>query len=289
MRIIPKTAKVKIEFFRNVSIVDVIIAIMGLGLELLIFFTNLGILKLFIMVIVLCLFVGLYLPFDGQRFYMMFVNIVKYVFSVKHITTENEGAVNNVKSYMPYKAIEKEFIVYEDYYAGVLQIDPREFRLLSGYSQNQIIDIHFGKIIRSISGDTRASIVKIDRKLSLKKYKSFEEEKRKCIKKLYEDGSISKEELFIREQILDDRIAIYDRLEEQHLKKPFYYLVVYDRDKATIKEILNNAISSFLDAGMTSQIVKDKASVVLSIPMEKNVESLNAAVAISLMMYKLKY
>ena len=46
MRIIPKTAKVKIEFFRNVSIVDVIIAIMGLGLELLIFFTNLGIAKI---------------------------------------------------------------------------------------------------------------------------------------------------------------------------------------------------------------------------------------------------
>ena len=126
MRIIPKTAKVKIEFFRNVSIVDVIIAIIGLLLELLIFFTNLGIAKLFIMVIVLCLFIGLYLPFDGQRFYMMFVNLVKYVFSVKHFTTENEGAVNNVKSYMPYKAIDNEFIVYEDYFAGVLQIDPRE-------------------------------------------------------------------------------------------------------------------------------------------------------------------
>jgi TrmH family RNA methyltransferase len=43
------------------------------------------------------------------------------------------------------------------------------------------------------------------------------------------------------------------------------------------------------EANGVSQIVKDKASVVLSIPMEKNVESLNAAVAISLMMYKLKY
>ena len=258
MRIIPKTAKVKIEFFRNVSIVDVIIAIIGLLLELLIFFTNLGIAKLFIMVIVLCLFIGLYLPFDGQRFYMMFVNLVKYVFSVKHFTTENEGAVNNVKSYMPYKAIDNEFIVYEDYFAGVLQIDPREFRLLSGYSQNQIIDNHFGKIIRSISGDTKASIVKIDRKLSLKKYKEFEEEKRRRIKQLFEDGSISKEELLVREQVLDDRIAIYDRLEEQELKKPFYYFVVYDHDKATIKEILNNAISDLLDAGMTSQILQGR-------------------------------
>ena len=173
MRIIPKTAKVKIEFFRNVSIVDVIIAIIGLALELLIFFTNLGIAKLFIMVIVFCLFAGLYLPFEDQRFYMMFVHLVKYIFSIKHITTENEGAVNNIKSYMPYKALDKEFIVYEDYYAGVLQIDPREFRLLSGYSQNQIIDNCFGKIIRSISGETKASIVKIDRILTLEKYKEL--------------------------------------------------------------------------------------------------------------------
>lgn len=258
MRVIPKTAKVKIEFFRNVSIADVVIAIAGLGLELLIFFTNLGIAKLFIMVIVLCLFIGLYMPFDGQRFYMMFVNLIKYIFSVKHITTENEGAVNNIKSYMPYKAISKEFIVYEDYYAGVLQIDPREFRLLSGYSQNQIIDVHFGKIIRSISGNTKASIVKIDRKLSLKKYQEFEEEKRKRIKKLFDDGNITQEELLVREQILDDRIAIYERLEQQELKKPFYYLVVYDNDKGTIKEILNNAVSTFLDAGMTSQILQDR-------------------------------
>lgn len=43
------------------------------------------------------------------------------------------------------------------------------------------------------------------------------------------------------------------------------------------------------EANGVSQIVKDKANVVLSIPMSENVESLNAAVAISLMMYKLKY
>ena len=79
MRIIPKTAKVKIEFFRNVSILDVIIGLLGLLLELLIFFTNLGIVKLFIMVVVLCLFIGLFLPFEEQRFYMMFVNLVKYI------------------------------------------------------------------------------------------------------------------------------------------------------------------------------------------------------------------
>jgi hypothetical protein len=41
MRIIPKTAKVKIEFFKNVSIVDTLIGIVGLALELLVLLTNL--------------------------------------------------------------------------------------------------------------------------------------------------------------------------------------------------------------------------------------------------------
>ena len=77
MRIIPKTAKVKIEFFKNVSIVDTLIGIAGLGLELLIFLTNLGILaKITVMAIVLSLFIGLYLPFDGQRFYMMILKFL---------------------------------------------------------------------------------------------------------------------------------------------------------------------------------------------------------------------
>ena len=211
------------------------------------------------MVIVLCLFIGLYLPFDGQRFYMMFVNIVKYVFSVKHITTENEGAVNNVKSYMPYKAIEKEFIVYEDYYAGVLQIDPREFRLLSGYSQNQIIDIHFGKIIRSISGTTRASIIKIDRKLLLDDYIKAEEEKQKQLEKLFQANNITQEELSARMRIIEDRIQIYNRMSgENVITKPFYYLVVYDTNKTIIDEILKHGERALLDAGMTSKVLREK-------------------------------
>ena len=40
MRIIPKTAKVKIEFFKNVSIADVAIALAALALEVLLITTN---------------------------------------------------------------------------------------------------------------------------------------------------------------------------------------------------------------------------------------------------------
>ena len=222
MRIIPKTAKVKVEFFKNISLVDVIIGLIGIILEVLIFLTNLeGIAKFIFMVLMLCFFVWLYLPFDGQRFYMMFVNLTRYIFSVKKYSTDYQNANTNVDKFIPFKDIQDQYIVYDDYYAGVLQIDPREFRLLTGFRQDQIIDAHFGKIIRSINGTTRASIIKIDRKLLLDDYIAAEEEKQKQIEKLYEANSITREELSARTKIIQDRIQIYNRMSgENVIKKP---------------------------------------------------------------------
>ena len=97
MRIIPKTAKVKIEFFKNISVVDVIIALVALALEVLLFTTNIPhIPKFATMVLLLAFTVWLYMPFDGQRFYMMSLNAIKLsmlafalVYSLEYFFTEN--------------------------------------------------------------------------------------------------------------------------------------------------------------------------------------------------------
>ena len=260
MRIIPKTAKVKIEFFKNISVVDVIIGLAALALEVLLFTTNIpAVPKYATMVVVLIFAIWLYMPFDGQRFYMIFVNIVKYMFSVKKYSKDYTKANASIDNFIAFKDIKDGFIVYNEYYAGVLEIDPREFRLLSGYKQDQIIDVHFGKIIRSISGETKASIVKIDRKMMLGKYIEAEKEKEAQLERLFETGSIDENEKFVRQKIIADRIAIYHRLSDDIvLRKPFYYLVVYDKDTSVIKEILTNGIASFVDAGMDSRVLDDR-------------------------------
>ena len=148
MRIIPKTAKVKVEFFKNISLADILIGLFFLALEVLLFLTNLGTTKFYIMIVVLCIGGWLYVPFDDQRFYMALVNGVKFLFSVKHYSLKFDDSASDIRTLMPFKDIQDGFIVYQDYYAGVLQIDPREFRLLTGYRQDQIIDLYFGKLIR---------------------------------------------------------------------------------------------------------------------------------------------
>lgn len=257
MRIIPKTSKVKIQFFRNVSLADVLLAVVGLILEVILFLTNLGIARFFLMIVLLCMLIGLYFPFDGQRFYMVFINLTKYLFSIKKYSLSYKDASSNIENILPFKKIEDSFIVYTNTYAGVLEIDPREFRLLSGYKQNEIIDAYFGKILRTISEKSRASIVKIDRKLSFKDFIDAENHKLDLIRELYEAEEMSEEELFIREKIIQDRINIYSSIEDREtIIKPYYYLVLYDAEKNVIADTLNNAIDTFLEAGMTSRVLK---------------------------------
>ena len=232
MRIIPKTAKVKIEFFKNISLADMLIGLSTLALEVLIFTTNIpAIAKFAIMILLLAVTVWLFMPFDGQRFYMMFVNMAKYIFSVKQYSKEYTKANASIDNFIAFKDIQDGFIEYSEYYAGVLEIDPREFRLLSGYKQDQIIDVHFGKVIRSISGNTRASIVKVDRKMMLTKYIDGEHEKEEQLEKLFKAGSIGFQYRF-----------------EDGEEPPEYPLVLISREQSrdydTVMQMLRTALFS---------------------------------------------
>ena len=259
MRIIPRTAKIKIQFFKNISILDIIIALSFLGLIVLLVVTNIGFVRFILMAIVLVIGIGLFFPFEGQRFYIFLAYGVKYVFSVKKFTKNETKTQTNIDNYLPYKDIRDGYIEYATYSAGVLQIDPREFSLLSEFRQNQMIDENFGRIIREIVDHTKASLVKIDRKVSFEEYIKYEEQKRDNLQALFDKGELSEDELYSRISVINDRIRAYTELtDETPVIKPFYYLVVYDQNKAVIDEILNDAILTFQNIGMTSHILDTK-------------------------------
>ena len=87
MRIIPKTAKVKIEFFKNISLADTIIGLAEMALLVLVFTTNIPpIPKYAIMIFITAVSVWLFMPFDGQRFYMTFVNMARYIVRINFLS-----------------------------------------------------------------------------------------------------------------------------------------------------------------------------------------------------------
>ena len=261
MRVIPKTAKVKVQFFKNVSVADILIALLAIVLVTVILLSNIGIARFFIAVVVLCLFAGLFMPYDGQRFYLFFRTFVRYLLSGKKYVVQNVDSASNVKSLFAFKGIGGGYIEFDNYYAGVLEIGSREFRLLTGFRQDQIINNHFGKIIRSVSGRTHASLIKIDRKMRLDDFIAMEDVKRDDLKKTFDAGELTEQELFVRERVIEDRIQVYNNLNSMGNDKimvPAFYLVVYDAEKSVINEILQGAIETFADAGMKSHILNNK-------------------------------
>lgn len=262
MRIIPKTAKVKLQFFKNISVADVLIALLGAATVTVIILSNIGIARFFIALIVACIVVSLYIPYDGQRLYLFSKTFVRYLFSGKKYVKEDVESAANVKTFMAFKNVKDGYIEFNGYYGGVLEIGSREFRLLTGFRQDQIINNCFGKVIRSINNKSKASLIKIDKKMNLNDFIRIEEEKRDDLKRTFDAGELSENELFVRERVIDDRIQIYRNLNggegKEKIMLPGFYLVVYDESKAAIDEILTSAVDTFKDAGMDSKILNTK-------------------------------
>lgn len=262
MRIIPKTAKVKLQFFKNISVADVLIALIGAATVTVIIMSNIGIARFFIAIIVACIVASLYIPYDGQRLYLFSKTFTRYLFSGKKYVKEDIESASNVKTFMGFKNVRDGYIEFNGYYGGVLEIGCREFRLLTGFRQDQIINNCFGKVIRSINNKSKASLIKIDKKMNLDDFIRIEEEKRDDLKRTFDAGELTEAELFVREKVIDDRIQIYQNLNggegKEKIMLPGFYLVVYDDSKAAIDEILTSAVETFKDAGMDSKILNTK-------------------------------
>ena len=102
MRIIPKKTKVKVEFYRNFTLLDIIIALIGFGTEVLLLFTNFGVLQYVLMAIVLGIFVCLYLPVAGEKLYMQIGNLIRFMFSRKIYKKNSQDAKNDIHALIPF-------------------------------------------------------------------------------------------------------------------------------------------------------------------------------------------
>ncbi len=259
MRIIPKKTKVKVQFYRNFSLTDVLIAVLGMGLELLLFFTDLGMVQVGLMAAVLGIFICLYLPVDGEKMYIMLANLVRYLFSGKRFVKNAEDPKEDITRLLPVEGIRDGLLDYGTYYAGVMEIFPKEFRLLSLYKQNELIDKVFASVLKGVTGRTTAGLVKIDRPVILDSYVEQERGKKPALDKTSESGGMTYDETIPRKGIIDDRTSILEELNhETRVMRSAYYLVVYDTNPAVISEIINNAILKFEEKTMVCKRLNDK-------------------------------
>ena len=137
MRFIPKDTKVRMRFYKNFTLSDIIFGVCLLAVIALIAASNLPY-KLIFALGFACLSIPLFLPVGDERIYMTAFHMLKHLFSKKIYV---KGGKSDTADLFPYDRLENNYIVNKDgTYTGVLEIRPFEFRLLSALKQDFIID-----------------------------------------------------------------------------------------------------------------------------------------------------
>ena len=151
-RIIPKKTKVRIQFYKNLTMKDALVilaAVVVVGLTLL---SGLGI-KYILAIFFAIVFIVLFIQVSPEtRVYQSIGHFFRFVFANKKYVKDAEKKSKDISVMVPFDGIvteqerdgnsysEYSFIDYKEYFAVVMEIKPVQFYMLTEQRQNQFIN-----------------------------------------------------------------------------------------------------------------------------------------------------
>ncbi len=242
-RIIPKSSKLKIMLFKNLSLIDMLVMCVMLAIAILIFCSNLTqkwMLFAAWLIICIVMFIG-----DGEdRTYYELAYLIKFYTSHK---TYVKGEKHNTDELIPFKRISEDGIVeYEGYYGAVIEVGSIDFGLLDEDEQDRRISA-FAKTLNSLSNSAVIQIVKIDRPIK------YDEVAARLFEQI--EAAVEKEEP-VKEAILRSRLEQIDEVNNiAPLYRPYYYIVLYADDYATLYNQVDACQEGLDNAGLPSTLL----------------------------------
>ena len=176
------------------------------------------------------------------------------------LAKEQKAKCQPMENLSAFTDIRDGYICYgSNYYGAALEIPAVEFRFFSQYRRMSSIENGLGKLLRTIHSTYGANIVKLERPIHYEAYLNLEHQKLAQLRKSYEKGMLSEEELQARVEIMYDRIADVEKLcGEEKIVEPFYYIVLFDSDKRQLENQISSAISVLKSAEMQPKRLNDK-------------------------------
>ena len=241
MRIIPKNTKVKLTFYKGITIPDVVLGLISLGLITLTLASNFS-WRGYFAVSLFAITISLYITISDKRLYMEIFYLLKYLFSRKRF--KRNGHNNDISSIIPYREIKGDLVYNKDFSLfGVIKIEPINFSLLSEEKEDYLIDSTLSKILNSATLGEEFFLTKIDEPLVLDDFLSDELKRIDNINNLKEKGELSEFERERRINICESRMNLIDNINSDSSYYPSYYLALLGHDKNLIDEKLNDAIN----------------------------------------------
>ena len=248
IRFIPRKTKVKVTLFRNFTILDSILLLIGLAISI-VLGTVANIFDYWLYNLYLALGVGgcwavLLMDLgDGLRVYNAFVLWFKYLAYYKFYAKRLNGK-RNIKSVMPFDDLSTDkFLKFGEYYGMVVEIFPMSFGLLTEEKQDMTIN-GFANAISRLTLSQQMSIIKVKKPMVLDSMASYEDYRYNTLNDMAERGLYTDAELDSRSPVFEERLqAIRYMNETEKIIKDHFYLVVYDRDRDALSNTVNGIVS----------------------------------------------
>ena len=268
VRIVPRRTKVKLEFVRGFTAIDLLLAAIAVVVLIVLIASNFeG--NIWVAIIWAILSISMFFKIaDSDRFYVTITHLVRFSMQKKRYEKSPKKGKPNIKNIIPFESIYRDrFISYGSYYAGVLEVKPVLFDLLNEYSQNNVIDIGFGNALRRLDENQVCEIVKINKAMVLDNYAYNENRKYdRLLDQLYEH-QMTQAEVDARTPILEERIAfIEDRNRNNKIYKDYFYLVVLGKELEALENTINGmaaSLASCLTPVTTNRLVGSDLAVFL--------------------------
>lgn len=260
-RFIPRRTKMKMELYKNVTIGDIVIAVIGIALTMLIFFSNIPY-HITIGLAFAAIWCMLFVPVaDGVKLYYSVVLAFRYIAFQKQYEKKYTNKNHDIKRILPYDGLSSDmYINYGEYYGMVLEIYPIEFFLLDEEKQDTVIRTMTNALHR-LSINQRMSIIKIKKPMILDEMQRYEDEKYNTLLDMTDRGLYEKYEIDARAPVFEERLATIKQLNyENKVLKTHYYFVVYDKDRDLLQSTINGMIASLSSSAtpIDSDIVTGK-------------------------------
>ncbi len=254
MRFIPRKTKVKVTLFRNFTILDCVMILIGLGLSVLIGTAGLFdklMYNIYAALLFAALWASLFIEMgDELRLYSSLVLTFKYLAYHKHYSKKATGNTN-IKNIMPFDDLNTDkFLKFGEYYAMVIEIFPMSFGLLAEDRQDMTIQ-SFTNAIQRLNINQQCTIVKTKKPMLLDDMASYEDYRYNTLQDMVDRGLYTDAEFESRSPVFEERLQAINYMNNQEkIIKDHFYMVIYDTDRDALNNTVNGVVST-LESSVT--------------------------------------
>lgn len=245
-RLIPRKTKVKLEFIKGVTLLDIILAVIGVAGVIVLALSNFES-HLIVALVFAIVWVSLFFKVsEEERFYTTIVYLFRFFAQKKSFSVNKKsGKKTEIDEIIPFEGtVQGRFIDYGGYYAQVVEVTPVFFGLLNEYTQDTVIE-SFANALRRLTADQTCSIMKLNRAMVLDGYIHNENKKYELLLDMQYEGNFSEEEVSSRSPIFEERVSFLENMNRREkIYKDHFYVVVYDKDKDMLENTTNGIVSS---------------------------------------------